>query len=78
MGINGAVGALSGMDAEGRLTHEGLTLQAPHRGVAEAFAGIDGVVRWGVVDWGVAVARRIGGKEWGLTVTAKIFSWGMQ
>ena len=72
VGINGAVGALSGMDAEGRLTHEGLTLQAPHRGVAEAFAGIDGVVRWGVVDWGVAVARRIGGKEWGLMVTAKV------
>ena len=59
VGMSGAVGALRGMDADGMLAHENLTLQAPHRGVAEAFVGIDGLVRWGVVDWGVAAACRL-------------------
>lgn len=32
---------------------------APDRGIAEVGAGIDGLVRWGAVDWGIVVAYRL-------------------
>lgn len=57
--LTGAWGALWGQDATGALYHEGLALQAPMHGIAEAAAGVEGLVRWGVADWGVAVAYRL-------------------
>jgi len=59
VGLNLAWGMLRGMDGDGMLVHDGLTLQAPHMGIAEPLAGIDGLLRWGVVDWGLAAAWRI-------------------
>lgn len=59
VGINVAWGLLRGMDANGMLLHEGLALQAPYMGIVEPVAGIDGLIRWGVVDWGVAAAWRL-------------------
>ena len=44
--------------ADGSLVYEGLFLQPPDRGVMELFVGIDGLVRWGVADYGVAFALR--------------------
>ncbi|MBR1550142.1 MAG: hypothetical protein IJ634_05830 [Bacteroidales bacterium] len=31
----------------------------PDRGIAEAGVGIDGIVRWGYIDWGLALAYRL-------------------
>lgn len=59
LGLHAAWGYLWGQDADGQKRWTGLDLQAPHRGFAEATAGIDGLVRWGVVDWGVAAAYRL-------------------
>lgn len=59
VGLNGAWGTLWGCDREGVLDYEGLTLRAPIRGVAEAVVGADGLIRFGVVDWGAAVACRL-------------------
>lgn len=55
VGVNAAWGTLwgDGMSDEcGQLT-------APDRGIVEPVAGVDGIVRWGVVDWGLAVAWRL-------------------
>ena len=54
-----AWGWLWGQDANGRLTWEGLDLQATHLGIIEALAGVDGLVRWGAVDWGIAAGYRL-------------------
>lgn len=59
VGINATIGTLDGMDADGSLYYEGLWLQAPHRGILEPVVGIDGIFRWGAVDWGVAAAYRV-------------------
>lgn len=59
VGVNLAWGMLRGMDGEGTMLYEDLTLQAPHMGIAEPVAGIDGLLRWGAVDWGVAAAWRL-------------------
>lgn len=57
--LTAAWGHLWGQDGDGMLLYEGLPLQAPHRGVAETAAGIEGLLRLGVVDWGAAVAWRL-------------------
>lgn len=59
VGVSGAWGMLWGQEADGSLTYEGLSLQAPVKGIVEPVAGIEGLVRWGVVDWGVATAWRM-------------------
>ena len=59
VGVNVAWGTLRGMDNDGMLVHDDLTLQAPHMGIAELLAGVGGLLRWGVVDWGLAAAWRI-------------------
>lgn len=58
-GVTIAWGLLRGMDGDGMLLLEGLPLQAPHRGIVEPVAGVDGLLRWGAVDWGVAAAWRL-------------------
>ena len=59
VGLNAAWGVLRGMDADGTVVHDGLLLQAPYLGIVEPVAGVDGLLRWGLVDWGVAAAWRI-------------------
>lgn len=36
-----------------------LTLQAPDQGIIEPAIGIDGLLRWGITDWGIAAAYRL-------------------
>ena len=52
-------GTLWEADADGLAVIDGVHVQAPLKGYAEAVAGIDGVVRWGVVDFGAALAARL-------------------
>ena len=59
VGVNAAWGRLWGQGTDGRLVQQGILLQAPDRGIAEPVAGVDGLVRWGVVDWGAAVVYRL-------------------
>ena len=55
--ISGAIGSI---DAEYYAQRDGLTdLQAPSQGIAEGAAGIEGILRWGAVDWGLAIACRL-------------------
>ena len=57
--VNAAWGHLWGQDGDGRRMWQGLDLQAPYMGIVESAVGIDGLVRWGAVDWGLAVAYRL-------------------
>lgn len=59
VGLNVAWGMLRGMDDHGVALRDGLMLQAPYLGIVEPVIGIDGLLRWGVVDWGLAAAYRI-------------------
>lgn len=51
-------GATTSDGGEQQLWHDGIALTAPTRGVAEVIAGIDGLVHWGVADYGVAICLR--------------------
>lgn len=57
--ITAAWGMLWGEDADGQRPWLDSHLQAPHRGILEPTLGVDGLIRWGAVDWGVAVIYRI-------------------
>lgn len=59
LALHAAWGWLWGQNTDGQLTREGLNMQAPHHGIMEAIAGIDGLVRWGTVDWGLAAGYRL-------------------
>lgn len=39
--------------------YDQLPLQAPHHGLAEAAVGVDGLLRWGLADFGVSAAYRL-------------------
>ena len=52
-------GQLWGQDAQGQVEWLDSHLQAPHRGLLEPTLGVDGLVRWGAVDWGAAVTYRL-------------------
>lgn len=52
-------GHLWGQNDEGFLWHDELPMLSPSRGIAEVGVGIDGLVRWGVADWGVALFYRL-------------------
>ena len=54
-----AWGELWGQNADGQMFYEGLPFQAPYLGIAEPAAGIEGLIRWGVTDWGIAAAYRL-------------------
>lgn len=56
VGLTGAWGMMWGQADDGTMTYEGLDLQAPSRAVAEATVGINGLLRWGYVDYGAALA----------------------
>ena len=57
--LTAAWGALWNQDTDGHLLHEGLYLQAPHMGIAEPAAGVEGLLRFGLTDWGIAAAYRL-------------------
>lgn len=56
VGVTAAWGMMWGQSVDGTLTYEGLDLQSPNHAVAEAVVGIDGLLRWGYVDYGAAFA----------------------
>ena len=58
------LGALWGQDANGISVcplspYDRMALQAPHYGLAEAGVGVNGILRWGWVDFGVSAAYRL-------------------
>lgn len=57
--INALWGMLWNQDENGQRPWLVSYLQAPNRGLLEVSLGIDGIIRYGVTDWGVAVAYRI-------------------
>lgn len=63
VGLSAAWGHIWGQDADGCITYEGLDLRSPNSGVAEVVLGVDGLLRWGVVDNGVAFAIRLHPQE---------------
>ena len=56
VGFSAAWGHMWGQDADGCLSYEGLDLTSPTRGLFEATAGFDGLLRWGSVDYGIAAS----------------------
>ena len=59
IGFNAAWGALWGMNANGQRAWQQLGLQAPYLGIVEPLVGINGILRWGLVDYGFATAYRV-------------------
>ena len=57
--INAMWGHLLGQDANGQRVWDGLTLQAPNKGLIEPATGFDRLVHWGLTDIGFAVAYQI-------------------
>ncbi len=52
-------GHLLGQDGLGQRMWDGLTLQAPNKGLLEPATGFDGLVHWGLLDMGFGVAYQI-------------------
>ena len=52
-------GHLLGQDELGQRIWDGLTLQAPNKGLLEPATGFDGLVHWGLLDVGFGVAYQI-------------------
>lgn len=59
VGVAAMWGELGNQDEEGQAVVDGIQLQAPHKGILEPSLGIDDILRWGSVGWGVAVAYRL-------------------
>ena len=59
LSINALWGMLWGQDENGQRPWLTSSLQSPNRGILEVSIGMDGIIHYGVVDWGVAVAYRI-------------------
>ena len=64
--LTAAWGHLFGQDEHGCLAvgadgtpYNGMPLQSPYLGIVEPTLGIDGLIRWGITEWGVAVAYRL-------------------
>ena len=57
--LNAAWGMIWGEDEDGLKIHDGLILMSPTKGIAEAGAGISGLLRFGMVDWGGVVVYRL-------------------
>lgn len=52
-------GRLWKQDEAGERWHDDMAMTAPSKGIAEVGAGIEGLIRWGVTDWGVAIFYRL-------------------
>ena len=57
--FNAAWGMLWDEDEDGLKIHDELNLMSPTMGIAEAGAGISGLLRFGMVDWGGLVVYRL-------------------
>lgn len=58
-GLSALWGTMWGQDASGIKTMEEFVLQSPYAGLLEPILGVDGIIRWGVADLGLAIAYRI-------------------
>lgn len=65
VGMNAAWGDVWGPEVSsavmapmGYVDVDGMTLMPPNHGVVEALVGIDGLIKWGIVDYGTTVAWR--------------------
>ena len=59
VGLTAVWGTLWRQDNQGQCLWTDIHLQAPYKGLFEPIVGVDGLIRWGLVDWGVAAAYRI-------------------
>ena len=59
IGFKSVWGMMWDQDANGQRPWLTSSLQAPYKGLFEASLGVIGIIRWGAVDWGAAVAYRI-------------------
>ena len=59
VGLTALWGSMWGQNADGTKIIETFVLQAPYKGLLEPVVGVDGIVRWGAADLGVALACRI-------------------
>ena len=59
VGLTAVWGTLWNEDAQGQCTMTDIPLQAPNKGLLEPIIGVDGIIRWGLVDWGVAATYRL-------------------
>lgn len=66
VGFNAAWGDLWSHDTDGGtyppagfVCQDGVTIQSPSHGVLEALVGIDGLIKWGVVDYGATLVYRV-------------------
>lgn len=57
--LNAAWGRLWNEDGDGLKIHNALILMSPTKGIAEVGAGINGLLRFGNIDWGGMVAYRL-------------------
>lgn len=57
--VNAMWGRLLGQDVNGQRVWDGLTLQAPNKGLLEPATGFDRLVHWGLMDIGFAVAYQL-------------------
>lgn len=57
--VNALWGSMFGQDEYGQMVHDGLLLQSPNKGLIEPALGVDGILSWGLVDFGVALAYQI-------------------
>ena len=76
-------GHLWNQDDNGQAVVDAIDLQSPHMGLAEVSAGVDGILRWGAIDWGIALNYRFTTKDapysranakdnWAFTITANL------
>ena len=59
VGINLAWGHSWHQDSYGQCLWQSMFIQTPYLGILEPSLGLDGIIRWGAVDWGAAFAYRI-------------------
>lgn len=59
VGLTAAWGIIWEQDADGQRPWLNSYLQAPYQGILEPSIGINGIIRWGVADWGIALTYRL-------------------
>ena len=59
VGFTALWGTMWGQDSNGLKNVEEFVLQSPYKGLLEPILGVDGIIRWGMVDCGVAVTYRL-------------------
>lgn len=57
--VNAMIGRLHDADEMGLAVVDGISLKAPDKGLLEPAAGLDGLIRWGLLDVGFGVAYQV-------------------